>query len=124
MDYRRLVSRNVTKEVWVQSFANELGRLAQGVGQRHVGTDTIFFTAYEDIPTDRRKYITYGKIIVDYKPHKNDPHRTRHTFGGDHIIYPDPVATPTAEIVTTKLLINSTISTPNARFITADIVNF
>ena len=42
----------------------------------------------------------------------------------DHIEYPETVSTPTADIVTTKLIINSVLSTPNARFMTVDIGNF
>ena len=43
MEYRAL-SRGVDKEVWIKSFANDLGRLAQGVGTRMpTGTNTIFF---------------------------------------------------------------------------------
>ena len=38
--------------------------------------------------------------------------------------YPGVVTTPTADIITAKLLINSTISTPQARFVTADITIF
>jgi hypothetical protein len=44
--------------------------------------------------------------------------------GGDKINYPFEVATPTAETLVTKILFNSVISTPDARFMTMDISNF
>ena len=41
-EYRHLI-RGDKKEIWGKSFANKLGRLAQGVGNRIDGTNTIFF---------------------------------------------------------------------------------
>ncbi len=51
-------------------------------------------------------------------------HRTRFTIGGDRVNYPGEVATPTADMLVAKILFNSIISTPNARFMTMDISNF
>ena len=51
----------------------------------------------------------------------------RFTVGGDRINYPgDPgeVATPTADMLVIKLLLNNVISTKNAKFMTMDISNF
>ena len=50
--------------------------------------------------------------------------RTCLTVGGDHITYDGNKSTPTANLVTVKLLINSTISTPNAKFYNMDLSNF
>ena len=44
--------------------------------------------------------------------------------GRDWIKYPGEVATPTAEMLVTKLLFNSVISTEGASFMTMDISNF
>jgi hypothetical protein len=38
--------------------------------------------------------------------------------------YPDKVSTPTADLSTVKLLLNSVISTPGARFATFDLKDF
>ena len=67
---------------------------------------------------------TYGRIVVDYRPQKADPNRTRLTVGGDRVEYPHDVSTPTADMVTAKLLFNSVISTEGAKFLTVDIKNF
>jgi hypothetical protein len=61
---------------------------------------------------------------VDYRPQKEEPNRTRLTAGGNLIDYPGDVSTPTADTTTAKMVINSTISTPNAKFMCADIKDF
>ena len=106
------------------SFCNELGRLSGGLGNNIKGTNTISFIPYQDIPQDRRGNITYGKIVVDYRPHKEERHRTRLTVWGNLIHYPSTVSSPTAEMGTIKILLNSVISTPHSKFCTMDISNF
>ena len=66
----------------------------------------------KNIPHDRT--VTYAQIIVDYRPHKKDPNRVRITVGGNLITYPGELTTRTTDLVTTKFLWNSTISTPGA----------
>jgi hypothetical protein len=46
------------------------------------------------------------------------------TVGGNLIDYPGNVTTCTADIATTKLLLNSVISTPNAKHMTMDVKDF
>ena len=99
--------------------------MAQGREKTNLpGTNTIVFTKYENIPLNRRRDITYGRIVVDFRPNKDDPYRTRMTVGGNLINYPDVVTTKTAELTTAKLHLNSVISTANARYLTADVGNF
>jgi hypothetical protein len=58
------------------------------------------------------------------RPEKIDePNRTRLVAGGDRVHYPFDTGTPTANLLTIKLLINSVISTPGTRFFTMDIKN-
>ena len=45
-------------------------------------------------------------------------------MGGDKINCPFDYGTPTAQLLTIKLLLNSVISTPGAKFMTIDISNF
>ena len=45
-------------------------------------------------------------------------------MGGDKINYPDDCGTPTADLLTVQLLLNSVISTPEAKFMIMDIKNF
>ena len=46
------------------------------------------------------------------------------TAGGNLIDFPGNKSTPTADLLTTKFLINSTISTPGAVFLGIDLANF
>jgi hypothetical protein len=61
---------------------------------------------------------------VDYRPQNKEPNRTRLTVGGNLVDYPGDVSTPTADTTTAKLVINSTISTPQAKYIYGDVKNF
>ncbi len=45
-------------------------------------------------------------------------------LGGDRVIYTGNVSTKTADLTTAKCLFNSTISTPNGRFMTLDLSDF
>ncbi len=56
-----------------------------------------------------------------YRSEKKDPYRTRITMGGNLINYPSDCGTPTADLLTVKLMFNSIILTPNAKFMTIDI---
>ena len=44
--------------------------------------------------------------------------------GGDRVHYPGDARTPTVDLITVKLLINSIISTTGAKFMTMDIKDF
>jgi hypothetical protein len=125
-EYCHLVNGKVTghiTEVWTKSFANKLGQLANGVGTRiPEGTNTIFFINRSQVPTDRK--VTYGRIICTIRPQKKETHRTCLTVGGNLIDYPYNVSTPTADITTAKLIFNSVVSTPNAKFLGLDIKDF
>ena len=102
-------------------MANEIGRLAQGVGSRIKGTNTFTFVDISDIP--KNKFTTYARIVSEIRPNKDDPNRVRMTAGGNLIFYPGDKSTPSADLTTTKLLFNSVVSTPGAKFMTIDIKN-
>eukprot|EP00804_Cyclotella_cryptica_P021360 CCRYP_001593-RA/>CCRYP_001593-RA protein AED:0.47 eAED:0.47 QI:0/-1/0/1/-1/1/1/0/149 len=87
------------------------------------GTNTIVFIAHNEIPPQRRKDATYGRSLPTTDP-KDDPYRIRLTVGGNRITYPGDCGTPTADMLTTKILLNSVISTKGARFMTIDIKDF
>eukprot|EP00804_Cyclotella_cryptica_P020908 CCRYP_009248-RA/>CCRYP_009248-RA protein AED:0.33 eAED:0.26 QI:0/0/0/1/1/1/2/0/567 len=121
--YEKLANDPALQDVWTQAMCKELGRLAQGWNGNN-RTDTIFFMTHDEIkciPRDRT--VTYARIVVDYRPQKDDPNRVRITVGGNLINYPGEHTTRTADLTTAKILWNSTISTPGARFACADIEN-
>jgi hypothetical protein len=108
-----------------KSAANEFGCLAQGLKDGRVkGTDTIKFIHKDQVPAERIKDVTYGSFRCDYKPNKEEKEHTRLTTGGDRINYPDDCRTPTADMTLFKILINSILSTPNAKCIMMDIKDF
>ncbi len=121
LKYCHLIKSDTHCQIWQMSFANKLGHLFQGI--RNIkGTDTCFFIRRNQMPSHKRA--NYGRICCNYHPQKDKPHRTQLTVGGDHITYDGNKSTPTADLVTAKLLINSTISTPNAKFYGMDLSNF
>ena len=113
------------RTTWMHSYGNEIGQLAQGMPGRNIGTNTIIFIKKNQVPKDRAKDVIYGLITCLVQPEKIDkPNRTRLVTGGDRVHYPGDAGTPTAGLLTVKLLLNSIISTPNAKFMTMDIKDF
>ena len=64
MEYMHLVKIPNHTIPWTTSFTNQLGRLAQVVGDIIKSTNTIYFIDYALIPKDRRSDITYGQITI------------------------------------------------------------
>jgi hypothetical protein len=125
LEYCHLIANPKTWATWTHFSGNELGQLAQGMLGQVTRMDTIFYTPKDKVPRARAKDITYGLITSLIRPEKTDePNRTRLVAGGDRVYYPFNAGTPTANLLTLKLLINSMISTPRARFFTMDIKNF
>ena len=123
LEYRDLTEKEKYRDIWSTSLANQLGRLAQNINGVK-GTNTIFFIPKSEIPKDRLKDITYGRIVITYKPHKADPNRPRLTLGGDRIVCIYDVSTPTSDLLSIKMLWKSVLSTPGAKYFTLDISNF
>ena len=88
------------------------------------GAGTMFSIYKQDITVDRWKYVSYGRVVVDYFPDKRDPYRTQLTIGSDRVNYLGFCGTPTVIWTTVKLLLNIIISTINAHFMTIDIKYF
>ncbi len=121
-EYAQLITKPNGAE-WVQSMANEFGRLAKGVKPNMAsGSETIRFIAHTEVPSG--KVATYMRIVTAEKPNKAESKRVRCTVGGDRISYSGKVSTPTADLTTIKCLLNSVVSTPDAKFMTIDISDF
>jgi hypothetical protein len=124
LEMRHLLVNPKYKDVWGKSYTTELGRLAQGIPGVSEGTNTIVFIRRDEIPLDRLKNVTYGRICANYRPEKADPNRSRLTVGGDRLNVPGDCGTPTVDMVTVKLHLNSVISTKGARYCTIDLKDF
>ena len=120
-EYRHL-SKGEDEEIWIQSFTNELGQLAQGIRDIE-GTNTIHFIPKEQAPFTKKK-VTYGKIVCDIKNDKAEKHHTRLTVVDNLLEFTGNASTPVATITTTKCLLNSIVSTPKAKGLVADIKHF
>jgi hypothetical protein len=114
--------------LWLRSMANDLGWLAQGVGtgrsaqERIIGTNTIFFIPKSSVPKGRQ--VTYCKQEATIRPTKSETHCVHNCAGSDPLDFPGPTSTQTTSLTTTKLLLNSTISTPGAKFCAFNIKHF
>ena len=116
-----------TAEVWQTAFGKDFGKMAQGgdkTGQK--GTNSVFVMTHKEI--DIAKHAghkwTYARVVVNYRPQKEDPNRIRIAVGGNLITYRGNTSTRTADLTTSKLLWNSVLSTDGARYMCLDIKNF
>ena len=119
-EYREL-SQCSEGAIWQNSNCEEIGRLAQGYGTIK-GTNTIHFIRRSAIPRGRKA--AYLRVVSAFRPEKANPRRIRWTVGGDQVDYPFEVSTKTADLTTAKLLFNSVLSTPEARFFGIDLKDF
>ena len=83
LNYRQLIRNPKYKKDWNTLAANKFGRLAQGVGGRIKGTNTIKFIYKRQVPRERFKDVTYGQFVCTERPEKKEKNRTRFTIGGD-----------------------------------------
>ena len=125
--YKRLMHDPATAEIWQTAFGKDFGGMAQGdekTGQK--GTNSIFVMEHDEIRQAKKdgKQFTYARIVVDYRPQKEDPNRIRIAVGGNLITYKGDVSTRTADLTTSKLLWNSVLSTTGAKYMCLDIKNF
>ena len=124
MEYRHLMKKPKYCNLYGNSYAKDIGRLAQDMPGQVTGTNTIFFINKKDVPADSWRDVTYGRVMVKFRPEKEDPYRTRLTVGGDCLNYPYDCGTPTVDLATVKYLLNSVISTSLAKFMTINIKDF
>jgi hypothetical protein len=108
---------------WLYSTANEFGHLTKGVAPHMPsGSETMRYIFHHQLPPGR--HATYARFVATERPHKAETKRVQLTVGGNLVHYPDKVSTPAADLSTVKLLLNSVISTPGARFATFDLKDF
>lgn len=104
-------------------MANDLGRLDQGFGTRmKTSTNTIFFIHPSKIPSNKK--VTYCQLVSTIRPLKSEVHWVRVTIGRDRLEYDGDTTSVPAQLSSVKVYLNSTISTPKARYLTLDIKDF
>ena len=123
LEYPALLVRGPDTTAWEHATSLEIGRLTQGcLPHSTSGSETMTFIRHTDKPAHR--VATYLRIVAELKPNKAEKRRVRFTVGGDKLHYSGNVSTPTADLTVVKCLLNSVVSTPNARFLTVDIKDF
>ncbi len=103
------------KNLRTKAMSKELHQLAQGWPGITKGTNKIFYLSHAEIlsiPKDRT--VTYGCIVIDHQPQKKDPHHVHITVGGNLIKYPFELTSHTADMLLSKIMWNSVISTPDS----------
>ena len=121
MEYRHLMKSSKYCHLYGTSYRKELGQLSKGMTGLVKGTDIIFFINKADVTTAHWRDVTYGHIMFNYRREKSDTYRMRFTFGGNRVNYPHECGTPTIDLLTVKILLNSIVSTPGSKFMTIDI---
>ena len=81
----------------------------------------MFIPKYK-VPKDKK--VSYGKIVCEIKPEKEEKERTRLTVGGNLLYFTGNLSAPTALVTTAKCVFNSVVSTPGGRCLLADIKHF
>ena len=77
------------------------------------------FILKSQVPKDKK--VTYGKIVYEMKPEKEEKERTRLTVGRKLLYFTGNLSAPPSSVKTAKCVFNSVVSTPGARCILADI---
>ncbi len=125
--YKRLMNNPTTAEMWQTAFGKDFSGMAQGedrkTGQK--GTNSIFVMTYNEIShIPKSQTVTYAHIVVDYCPQKADPHQICIIAGGNLINYPSELSTRTANLITSKIMWISILSTKDAKYLCLNIKNF
>ena len=71
----------------------------------------IFFVGKQVMPLDRFKDVIFDHIICNYREGKAEPKWSRLIVSGNQINYPEHYGIPMTDILITKLLLISIIST-------------
>ena len=70
LEYRHLMKNPKYKAIWGNSFGNEVSCLAQempGRISKEIATNTMFFITQDEIPPNRRRDLTYARVICNYR---------------------------------------------------------
>jgi hypothetical protein len=85
-------------------------------------TNLMFVMTHAKIPNiPKDRTVTYARVIVDFRPQKADPHQIQITARGNLINCPGELSTWTANLITSKLMWNSVLSTSGAKYMCLDI---
>ena len=81
------------------------------------------FIRKDEVPIPTHKSVTYPRFTAAYRPEKADLYRVRIRAGGDKLTDHGETATYGAGMTTIKTHLNSAVSTPGAKYCSADCSN-
>ena len=70
------------------------------------------------------RVVTYAKVVIDFRLQTEDQNHVRITAGDNLIDYPGELVIRLADLITSKILLNSVISTKEARYMCSGITSF
>ena len=112
-------------EQWSLAMCYERGCVSQGFRGFNDSTKTFFFITHGEIKkTPKDRTFTRTHLVVNYIEQKTDPYRIRVTSGGNLINFSGELTMRTANMITSKMLWNNTIFTPEVRYMCTDCANF
>jgi hypothetical protein len=118
--YKCLMKDPATAEIWMMAFGKYFGGMSQGnnkTGQK--GTNAMFVMLPSNVPNiPKDRVVTYARVVANHCPQTADPNRIQITASGNLIHYPGELTTRMANITTAKLLWNSVLSMPGAKYMT------
>ena len=122
LEYCHLI-KNPNQVIFKKASANDLGKLAQGVGTRmYRGINTIFFINPSEMSKGKKS--AYYKLVVSIRPLKEEKNRISVTIDRDRLEYEGNKLIVPATLTTIKIYLNSVVSTNEAGYIIADIKDF
>ena len=124
MEYQRLMKNPKYCSLYCNSYAKEIGQLSQGMPGLVEGTNKMFFMEKTDVPANRWRDVKYGRVVVDCRQERTNPYQNRLTVGGYRVNYSVDCGTTTVDLTTVKILLNSIVSTLNAKFMTIEVKYF
>ena len=92
------------RKIWERSFAKELGQLDQEI-REFKGTNTVMFILKSKVPKDKK--VSYGKIVCEIKPEKEEKERTILTVGGNLLDFTGNLSAPTASVTIENCVFNN-----------------
>ena len=72
------------RPLYCNYYAKEIGRLTQGMPSLLEGNNPMVFIKKTAVTAEMWRDVTYGRIVVDYRPEKTDPYRTKLAVGGGY----------------------------------------
>eukprot|EP00957_Ditylum_brightwellii_P204223 15338232-Ditylum_brightwellii.AAC.1 len=95
------------KQTWLQSKGNELIWLLAGIPGKVTGLNTIGFIPHTQVP--RNKKVMYTNVVCDYHPLEDNTYRACLNICGDKLPYHGETVSPAANLLESKLILNSII---------------